>query len=112
MDSSAISFAFMNNSMKYVYFGEFLDQSSMPETSKLVQFKSTIKSILTIDSTVSSFNELGGNTMFKSRLSSSLGLGSSDIEVVSVQSGSVIINYNIQVPSGTNADELRSLQET
>jgi len=43
----------------------------------------------------------GGTTTFADRVAGSLGIHASDIKVVSVYEGSLVVNYDVTVPAGS-----------
>ena len=54
----------------------------------------------------------GGTTTFADRVASSLGIHASDIKIVSVYEGSLVVNYDVTVPEGstTSIAELQAKQ--
>ena len=51
----------------------------------------------------------GGTTTFADRVASSLGIHASDIKIVSVYEGSLVVNYAVTVPEGAPASAIASL---
>jgi len=43
----------------------------------------------------------GGTTSFADRVAGSLGIHASDIKIVSVYEGSLVVNYDVTVPEGS-----------
>ena len=51
-----------------------------------------------MDFTLSDFFSGGGTTNFIDRLSGSLGIHASDVKIVSVYEGSLVVNYEVTSP--------------
>ena len=51
-----------------------------------------------MDFTLEAFFSGGGTTNFIDRLTSSLGIHASDVKIVSVYEGSLVVNYEISTP--------------
>lgn len=59
-----------------------------------------------MDFTLEAFFSGGGTTNFIDRLTSSLGIHASDVKIVSVYEGSLVVNYEISTPD----DDQETLQ--
>ena len=54
-----------------------------------------------MDFTLADFFSGGGTTNFVDRLSSSLGIHASDVKIVSVYEGSLVVNYELTSPDNS-----------
>jgi len=63
-----------------------------------------------MDFTMDEFFSTGGTTKFIDRLSSSLGIHASDVKVVSVYEGSLVVNYEVTTPDN-NPETLAALEQ-
>jgi hypothetical protein len=61
--------------------------------------------------TMAAFFSDGGTTNFIDRLTGSLGIHASNVKIVSVYEGSLIINYEISVDDEDDTDALAAIQE-
>jgi len=68
--------------------------------------RSAVQTMLRMKWTMREYFADGGSTRFISRLSKSLNLSSSAINVVSVYSGSVVINYEIEAESSEELEKI------
>ena len=61
---------------------------------------------------LSEFFSKGGTTTFADRVAGSLGIHASDIKIVSVYEGSLVVNYDVTIPEGstTTIEELSAKQ--
>jgi len=57
--------------------------------------RDAIQSMVRMEWTFEAFFKAGGTTKFVDRVAASLGIHASDIKVVSVYEGSLVINYDI-----------------
>jgi len=70
--------------------------------------RDAVLSMVRMEWTLDAFFSNGGTTTFADRVAGSLGIHASDIKVVSVYEGSLIVNYEVTVPEGstTTIEEL------
>lgn len=60
--------------------------------------------------TMEEFFDSGGTTSFVDRVAGSLGIHSSNIKVVSVYEGSLVVNYEIEVEDSDDGDAATQLE--
>lgn len=70
-----------------------------------------VRTVLTLDSTLNAFENDGGSARFEANMASALGVNSNDVQVMSIRSGSVILDYNVYVPRGGSLDDLLASQQ-
>jgi hypothetical protein len=63
--------------------------------------RDAVLSMVRMEWTLDAFFSNGGTTTFADRVAGSLGIHASDIKVVSVYEGSLIVNYEVTVPEGS-----------
>jgi hypothetical protein len=63
--------------------------------------RDAIQTMVRMEWSLTEFFSNGGTTTFADRVSSSLGIHASDIKIVSVYEGSLVINYDVTVPEGS-----------
>lgn len=64
------------------------------------------RTVITMNTTVEVFESDGGTTRFEANVASALGVDPGDVQVMSVRSGSVIVDYNVYVPRGGSLEDL------
>tara|TARA_B110000285_G_C14544496_1_gene346447 strand:+ start:243 stop:431 length:189 start_codon:yes stop_codon:yes gene_type:complete len=62
-----------------------------------------------MDFTLEGFFSSGGTTNFIDRLTASLGIHASDVKIVSVYEGSLVVNYEVSTPDD-NPESLSQLE--
>jgi hypothetical protein len=60
--------------------------------------------------TFAEFFTAGGTTTFVDRLTASLGIHASQVKIVSVYEGSLVVNYEIEADDGQTLEELEQVQ--
>lgn len=70
----------------------------------------SVSTMVRMDFTMDEFFSGGGTTNFIDRLSSSLGIHASDVKIVSVYEGSLVVNYELTSSDG-NPETLVALQQ-
>ena len=73
--------------------------------------RNAIQSLVRMEWTMEAFFADGGTTKFVDRLTASLGIHASNVKVVSVYEGSLIVNYEISVDDD-DEDALAEIQKT
>lgn len=63
--------------------------------------RDAIQTMVRMEWSLDAFFSNGGTTTFADRVAGSLGIHASDIKVVSVYEGSLVINYDVTVPEGS-----------
>jgi hypothetical protein len=58
--------------------------------------------------TMDEFFADGGTTTFVDRITASLGIHASEVKIVSVYEGSLVVNYEIEVPEEEESDDAAS----
>jgi hypothetical protein len=64
------------------------------------------RTVIRMDTTMDTFESDGGSARFEATVASELGIDLSDVQVMSIRSGSVIVDYNVYVPRGGSIDDL------
>lgn len=74
--------------------------------------RDAIQTMVRMEWSLDEFFSNGGTTTFADRVAGSLGIHASDIKIVSVYEGSLVINYDVTVPEGstTSIAELQKKQ--
>ena len=63
--------------------------------------RDSVATMVRMDFTLAAFMSAGGTTTFVDRLSSSLGIHASDVKIVSVYEGSLVVNYELTSPDNS-----------
>ena len=74
--------------------------------------RDAIQTMVRMEWSLDAFFSNGGTTTFADRVAGSLGIHASDIKVVSVYEGSLVVNYDVTVPAGstTTISQLQAKQ--
>lgn len=72
--------------------------------------RDAIQSMVRMEWTMDEFFSAGGTTTFVDNVAGSLGIHASQIKVVSVYEGSLVINYDIVAAEGQDASSLKSIE--
>lgn len=72
--------------------------------------RDAIQSMVRMEWTMAGFFAAGGTTAFVDRIAGTLGIHASQIKVVSVYEGSLVINYNIVAADGADSSTLTNIE--
>lgn len=76
-----------------------------------IRERDAIQTLVRMEWTMDEFFADGGTTKFVDRLSGALGIHASDVKVVSVYKGSLIVSYDIEVANDKDGTKLESLKK-
>jgi hypothetical protein len=75
-----------------------------------IQPRDAIQTLVRMEWTFAEFFQAGGTTTFVDRLTASLGIHASQVKIVSVYEGSLVVNYEIEPDDGQTLEELEQVQ--
>ena len=96
---------------RYVGVRNYLEFYITGECEIVVRPRNAIQTMVRMEFTMEEFySEIGGPTRFVDRLCGVLGIHASEVKIVSVYEGSLIINYELMVPDDSQ-EELEALEK-
>lgn len=75
-----------------------------------IQPRDAIQTLVRMEWTMDEFFAGGGTTTFVDRLTASLGIHASQVKIVSVYEGSLVVNYEVEPEEGQSLEELEETQ--